>query len=862
MKRKKIFLLLTVFLAINFVMFLGTNKVEAATGVSGNRSSGAKIWLGSKGKTWNEGILTIDGRIAFCADYTKRFESGLIMTSMDALTYFKQQGLSETQAQELLNEVSLYSDYLYKERQDLTDEQRYFFGQTLIWNTMNKYFRWTNREDDFWIHAWTNTSLFPCKTEGDACLATNTEYQQQLYAAARQYYQANKLVYTGEGTVWVSGANQPLMEFDVMKLEYDYSYQASCATCENTNADNLAYTIKDTSNWNGIIASTASDNSNIAGYFYEGGNVLCREEFSVYFPNADDKIYVEPGRYFILNPEQYEIANLSHFGATSIPNMKPFKVYRKRECRTNLVQGEKESTASFIARQRAALSSYESSKKRSFASDMGTMWFRYTETYEDSKYSMDEPDEMQLYRVYARNPLLEYKSGMTTSGKTVQLTMENTTKYKLPENYYRYIRLSDGLSMHKPDSSGYKDVGIANLPVSFENHGVKIDATRAKAADIQFAYDLPANAKISSAANNSGYLATSKGNGGSGGSCIAKSSILGDPTDEYSCEILTSYDPDGPGDGCKTAADAKELGLDWNSKGGYCCPPGTTYNAETGKCDSGPSDDCDTEEDADRLGLDWNPNMKACCPAGTKYNPSTGNCEGEPSEDDDCKTEEDAKKLGVDWNPVTKACCPAGTKYNPETGKCLKGNETDPVCPTSECPYGCCPSGECAPMPTINGEPYCPGPGGVDVIYRTIDLEDPFPGQAADKRNTGSNWCSYSNGVYSCKYDNLTVKNYITREKSNGKKDGSKVYSDSHVLYEVKLDTSTIKAIRSYNDKNKYDDWNLKCASSSFKFSDGNVGNGRACESDFLKGTELSGNISGLCYPVDTNNFYSCDKDV
>ncbi len=846
MKRKKIFLLLTVFLAINFAMFLGSNKVEAATGVSGNRSSGASVYILSSGKRWKEGILTVNGRIAFCADYTKRFKSGLTMSSMDALTYFKQQGLNETQAQELLNEVSLYSDYLYKERQDLTDEQRYFFGQALIWNTMNKYFHWTSGTDDFWIEAWNNPSLFPCKS-GD-CMYSNTVYEQQLYAAAKQYYQANKLVYTGEGTVWVSGANQPLMEFDVMKLEYDYSYQASCATCENTNADNLAYTIKDTSNWNGIIASTASDNSNIAGYFYEGGNVLCREEFSVYFPNADDKIYVEPGRYFILNPEQYEIANLSHFGATSIPNMKPFKVYRKRECRTNLVQGEKESTASFIARQRAALSSYESSKKRSFASDMGTMWFRYTETYEDSKYSMDEPDEMQLYSVYARNPLLEYKSGMTTSGKTVQLTMENTTKYKLPENYYRYIRLSDGLSMHKPDSSGYKDVGIANLPVSFENHGVKIDATRAKAADIQFAYDLPANAKISSAANNSGYLATSKGNGGSGGSCIAKSSILGDPTDEYSCEILTSYDPDGPGDGCKTAADAKELGLDWNSKGGYCCPPGTTYNAETGKCDSGPSDDCDTEEDADRLGLDWNPNMKACCPAGTKYNPSTGNCEGEPSEDDDCKTEEDAKKLGVDWNPVTKACCPAGTKYNPETGKCLKGNETDPVCPESECPYGCCPSGECAPMPTINGEPYCPGPGGVDVIYRTIDLEDPFPGQAADKRDTGSNWCSYSNGVYSCKYDNLTVKNYITREKSQGKKDGSKVYSDSHVLYEVTLDTSTIKSIRNYNDKNKYDDFNLNC-----------LENGRKCISKFLN-TQVD--VTGECAGAGKSDFYTCDKDV
>ena len=851
MKRKKIFLLLTVFLAINFAMFLGSNKVEAATGVSGSRSSGASVYILSSGKRWKEGILTVNGRIAFCADYTKRFKSGLTMSSMDALTYFKQQGLNETQAQELLNEVSLYSDYLYKERQDLTDEQRYFFGQALIWNTMNKYFHWTSGTDDFWIEAWNNPSLFPCKS-GD-CMYSNTVYEQQLYAAAKQYYQANKLVYTGEGTVWVSGANQPLMEFDVMKLEYDYSYQASCATCENTNADNLAYTIKDTSNWNGIIASTASDNSNIAGYFYEGGNVLCREEFSVYFPNADDKIYVEPGRYFILNPEQYEIANLSHFGATSIPNMKPFKVYRKRECRTNLVQGEKESTASFIARQKAALSSYESSKKRSFASDMGTMWFRYTETYEDSKYSMDEPDEMQLYSVYARNPLLEYKSGMTTSGKTVQLTMENTTKYKLPENYYRYIRLSDGLSMHKPDSSGYKDVGIANLPVSFENHGVKIDATRAKAADIQFAYDLPANAKISSAANNSGYLATSKGNGGSGGSCIAKSSILGDPTDEYSCEILTSYDPDGPGDGCKTAADAKELGLDWNSKGGYCCPPGTTYNAETGKCDSGPSDDCDTEEDADRLGLDWNPNMKACCPAGTKYNPSTGNCEGEPSEDDDCKTEEDAKKLGVDWNPVTKACCPAGTKYNPETGKCLKGNETDPVCPTSECPYGCCPSGECAPMSTINGEPICPGGGGIDVIYRTIDLGNPFPGQNAEQRSTGSNWCNYNirTQQMECEYNNPVSNEYIIRERG-GNVNGGKVYREGHVLYEVTLDTATINSIRSYNDKNKYDDWTLEC-----------LDNGKDCISKTFLRDYLGDKVTGEC--INANNaeqFETCDKDV
>ena len=44
-------------------------------------------------------------------------------------------------------------------------------------------------------------------------------------------------------------------------------------------------------------------------------------------------------------------------------------------------------------------------------------------------------------------------------------------------------------------------------------------------------------------------------------------------------------------------------------------------------------------------------------------------------------------------------------------------------CPESECPYGCCPSGECAPMP----DGTCPGSGGINVIYRPIDLKFPIP---------------------------------------------------------------------------------------------------------------------------------------
>ena len=644
-------------------------------------------------------------------------------------------------------------------------------------------------------------------------------------AAKNAVIAAKNNTHDGYGAAILAYSDTFLDEEDLV-CDYDYSYTAACANCDNTNSDYLAYTIKDTDNWDGIMASGSSDYSNIQGYFsqgsYGGGDIYCREEFSVYFPNQLSQIYVEPGRYFVLNPEETELSNLNSVGASAIPNLKPYKVYRKRECRAevNLTRGEKESEAAYNARvlsaKRTALSAYESAKKEDFASDMGKVWFRYNETYEDSKYNMDEPDEMQLYDVYESNPLTDYKNALANvADDDAQLTMENTTKYKLPEEYYRYIRLRDGLSMSKVPSEPYKEVGIANLPVSFENHGVKINATQYKAADIQFAYDLPANAMLGKAATNDGYLATSLGDGGSGGDCIAKSTIEGDPTDGYSCIVLTSTLP--------------------------TTPPDT-------------DDECDSPEDASKLGVAWNEKHGYCCPAGTSYNATTGECYSEPGDDDGgCKTEEDANRLGVDWNPMTRSCCAQGTTYNPEKGKCVPGddNTTDPVCPTSECEYGCCPSGECAPMATIDGEPFCPGFGSVDVIYRTIDLEEPFPGQNAEKRETGSNWCSYNirTQQIDCAYNNTTVKTYITREK-NSKKNGYKVYDNDHILYEVNLDSKTITSIRRYNDKNKYDDdWISEC-----------YDNGKACKSKFLK--EYSSVITGKCKSTSSSNFYTCDKDV
>ncbi len=748
---------------------------------------------------------------------------------------------------------------------------------------------------------------------------------------------------------WNDGMGYNILWFTTDPFQdHDYSYQASCASCKNTNSDYLAYTIKDTSDWNGIMASGSSTNTNVQSYYADGsypsgdsqdpqGDVYCREEFEVYFPNALSQVYVEPGRYFLLNPEEKELNQIE--SASAIPNMKLHKVYRKRECQAevNLTPYEKETYDHYLQRvynaKRTTLSNYEKAKKEDFASKMGTVWFRYNETYEESKYNMDEPEEMLLYDAYREDPLTDYKNSWgDASYPDSKLVMENTTQYKLPDEYYQYIRLRDGLSMSKKPGEPFKDLGIENLPVSFENKGVAISSTQAKAADIQFAYDLPDNAMLKKAASNDGYLGTDSGNGGRGGDCISKDTIMGDTTSGYSCLVLTSWI--STGDGCKTEADAKELGVDWNPKGGYCCPAGTKYNEETGNCDDGTTDscdseaeakeqgrdwnakykyccpvgtkynastgkcdggfvkDCETEADANKLGVDWNKKYKYCCPAGTKYNPdsgtcdsndipddgcdsaadakeqgrdwnekhnyccpvgtkynaSNGKCESSPTDNgDECKTEADANKLGVDWNPVAKMCCAEGTTFNAETGKCSGGNEINPVCPESECPYGCCPSGECAPMETIDGQPLCPGFGARDVIYRTIDLENPFPGQNAEKRETGTNWCYFVAGSVTCSYNNPTVKGVITRERS-GKTNGHKVYDENHVLYEITLDTRTIAAIRNYNKKHEYDDFELKC-----------VDNGKYCFSEFL---DNEVDISGKC-DVDTKSaFISCDKDV
>ena len=666
------------------------------------------------------------------------------------------------------------------------------------------------------------------------------------------------------------GEGYNIIGFDenVFSKPYDYSIDAACVNCNVTNTGNKAYIIQDTNDWDAIFASDDSTNKNIKSYYNKGNGVYCREEYTVYFPDNSDIFYVEPGRYFTLNASASALNKVS--ATATFPNFKPIKVVKKRVCRVN--NGNT-----------SALDAFRRKSESTFKGRTGTVSFKYNETYKDSRYNMSDAEELKAY-----DEPNNYKYSI--NGDT--LTMEVTKNYTLPDNYYQYIRKQDGLSMKTKPSSNlnyYINVGISNLPVSFKNYG----DSNGKAADVQFAFELPdddgysklnkayikdnsylknedsegniykkyINNKMESGdqellnnsacakmygVNTSGFQSCARnrtGNAIGDGSynCISQNqlSLTGGTTKGYSCMVLMNPDGgnDDDDDNCNSEADAKNQGRDWNPVGKYCCPVGTHYDSTTGKCDPNnvPGDDCDSEADAKSQGRDWNPNGKYCCPVGSTYNPSTGKCEGGGGGNSDnvCRIE-NGKYYDFNGNEITKdeydVICPSDVPY---------------YCPESDCPYGCCPSGECAPMP----DGTCPGSGGIDVIYRTIDLKNPFPGQNAENRETGANWCSYNirTQQIDCKYNNQTVKNYITRERG-GTVNGGKVYREDHVLYEVTLDTKTINSIRSYNDKNKYDDWDLQC-----------LENGKACISDFLN-SEVT--TTGKCANVSRSNFYSCDKDV
>lgn len=160
-----------------------------------------------------------------------------------------------------------------------------------------------------------------------------------------------------------------------------------------------------------------------------------------------------------------------------------------------------------------------------------------------------------------------------------------------------------------------------------------------------------------------------------------------------------------------------------------------------------------------------------------------------------------------------KMSCPSGNEEMLEASSCiqtqlkddLKGNSIEvgltkglitdadvrsafAVCEKKVCPYS-----------------------GSKIIYRQIDLNDPFPG----KEHKGTGEEKYSNNNQNTKSrkpgenwnSDIVIKNQIL--EGRGVK-GYELYNKDP-LYIIVLTPDTMRKIRDYNSKTKYDDFNLTC---------------------------------------------------
>ena len=141
-------------------------------------------------------------------------------------------------------------------------------------------------------------------------------------------------------------------------------------------------------------------------------------------------------------------------------------------------------------------------------------------------------------------------------------------------------------------------------------------------------------------------------------------------------------------------------------------------------------------------------------------------------------------------------------------------------------------------------------PIGKFIIYRTIRLENPFPGKEISKiapgfnndvigRYPGSNW----NGKE-------LVKKKIRNNRTTS---GTTIYNKKEPLYTFVLDGVKINEIREYNKKQKdgYNDFTLECKKK----------NSSGCISYvFVHNSNLSGLTGGTCQNISLDNgFYTCD---
>ncbi|MCI9585900.1 MAG: hypothetical protein HFH45_04620 [Bacilli bacterium] len=643
-----------------------------------------------------------------------------------------------------------------------------------------------------------------CEKPEQWCNEKQDEYGQCIITTKTgDYYTTTPVDCNNEaGTAGKTSYNGiPLDPNCPFKPKWNYDIDAVCEDCDSTTTGG-SYHVQDVVDWEAVIHSLErTDKPTLQNYYNKGNGILCREEFNVVFPNENNvkNIRIDAGRYFTVNEK----------GSTYIAgvyNFEPIKVTRTRQCISTNTDATNAKTALINYSNKAALN------------DLGTVSLKYDEKYDKSKYKTTQT----LIADQERTKKYDKQFSTTTvAGKNYQILTDKTEAYFKLENQdlYRFVSRQTGISVeNRPsDTSTYVDIEKPNLPVSIKN---------TEGATTALYYELPRDTQLKNAVkeNKANYLEQRP--------TVDNVYRRGIAPNETSCAKMYGINTEKYNSCVKTRSASKIADVTATNKCLMQLGPNAKF---TYICDLGPG----KEENCYPIATSSNSKEKKyICKDGSVCDESVYN-----------GTE---YKEGVSCQPK---CTEVNNVYYGPNGEKLTGGKEEfdekcstPVCPPCEAGY-CCED-ETMVCPTKDPETgmwSCPGKGK-EIIYRTIDLKNPFPGQTNYQRQTGANWCArLSNGTITCKNTNNVATTHIQNNRKN--KDES-VYK-LKPLYEVDLNATNMKAIRDYNDsgdsdgKHTYDDFTLTCEKGT-------------CKSTFLRDNKYSLNLKGVCNTANYNDLRIC----
>lgn len=394
--------------------------------------------------------------------------------------------------------------------------------------------------------------------------------------------------------------------------------------------------------------------------------------------------------------------------------------------------------------------------------------------------------------------------------------------YILPDFVFRYQNLDtkEYESVKPGEGVNYRDLGFGVVPTS----------TKVKAM-----IDLIRKLKIGNKAQYDIDLAYSE----VGGFSNKKTQ-----SSNYTCKYNVTNNPQPPG-GCECPEGTKNAGMDLTE---YIRTVNTTCaNAKKKYCND--TDVCRCPDDSEYPG-------KLLGIIGTTLSTiDRATCNNTA-----------LKKCYVDDDYF----CEEGTTY--EGKKLSKLCHDDPTCYDEECNYDenfSCPSDSDCPECDITSyvrdymvrysltydkafekakKEVCYGTLDRKIVYRTIALNNPFPGKDGKNRIPGMNWNA------EVLFEKENIKGRL--KSRNMTVSGDDLYTSKTPMYVIKLNPAIIRSIRAYNNKERksnklYDDFNKDCKDN----------NDAACISDFLR-VELPNLITGgTCKNATTKDkFYECEN--